>query len=223
MGRLRVDTITKLIVSPERKPEIMLEYQASKVAQLSAKHPQANPKDIFEKSSQSGKMVTGQVLIAQNFLAQDAATGLLHRTAKSAAIASEDLLFVMDRDRTLREARSTKQRIEVYSDLITLLAAQPEPVIGKAIRDTLLHIQESTAPRLLREELYKPLAVAIGMRYDGIPTQNEHHIQVAAFLISHFKSKAPGLTEGVMKELSWSRRKTTARLLLEMRVQNSLQ
>jgi len=219
MGQLRIQAVREVLRSPELNQEVYDVYRALKTDKLKKKHPEANNAEIIDLCEKNLSLVKMQLKVAHAIT--ESTLPPHERTAQAAAELSHDVLDVLCFGSELRCAQTPLERVEAYLELMDVLAEDYGLVVNNAVMHVLKEQMQSCPKAQLDEILFRPLAVAIGLRFDANSKDSVHRTKLRAFCELYFPEKQKEIKDGVFRMLWIHQRSRTADLLNSWRVQEN--
>ncbi len=213
MGKLRVDTVTKLLTSPEKREAILQEYASTKTTKLWVKHSNDTQEDLFERSRPYVTRIVNQAIAARLFREPNMQERILDQSAANVAEISEQMGDILDICKDLKYGTEGVDLVCAYAELLRILEQAKEPFVKKAVVNTFMQIFNDTSGAQRAKQLGRPLAVAIALSCEGNPTDQKHREHVSNFLKTHFVGEAAPVAGAVIQTLGLLKRRATASLL----------
>jgi hypothetical protein len=216
MGQLRTQAVREALRSPELLQEVYEGYRAFKTPKLKRKYPEADRDEIVDLCEKNLSLVKIQLKVAHAITQSRLPAN--ERTAQAAAELSRDVLDVICFGSELRSAQTPLERVACFAGLMDVLAYDPSPVMKNAVFHVLNEYLQSCPKNQLDENLFRPLAVAIGLDFDANCRNNVHRTKIRAFCELYFPEKLKEIKDGVFRMLWFHQRSRTADLLNSWRV-----
>jgi hypothetical protein len=216
MGQLRLQAVAEILRSPQLHQEVYDVYRAVKTEKLQKKHPEAHGHEIADLCEKNLGIVKVQLKVARAIAGSSAPDQ--DRTPHAAAELSHDVLDIICFSTNLDYAETPLDRVACFTELMDVLSDKPNLVVKNAVAHVLNKQFRNCPKNQLEENIFRPLAVAIGLRFDATCKNAAHRAKLRAFCELYFPENQKELKDSVLKMLWFHQRSRTAELLISWRV-----
>lgn len=202
MGRLRIETVAKILAAPiEERDLILKDYVTKKTTKLLVEREAL---DCFEKYPEVEASIVDQLDIANAFSSTALENVINNQSPYAVAQSSHDLIEVLHSPNHLRSAKDLNARVSIYETLVGHLARSDlEPFNRRALIDILKAAFREIPKEQWRATFRLPLAAAISLRFEGLPSQRAHRQEMCRFMDHYFSGDLAAIAAEIKHELRW--------------------